>query len=108
VGANPDGIRGRLAFAGNNGRLPSPVIVLRPGADPEKPWKCIRGFAPSLAVAYAGTRKTVVAQDTESLSAKHSSGGLGRRDVARRGLTKQPEQWADGEGAANGGRPGST
>jgi len=29
VGANPDGIPGRLAFAGNNGACPGPVIVFR-------------------------------------------------------------------------------
>ena len=53
VGQNPDGIPGRLAFAGS-GYGPASY-----GADyPEKPWH--RGFAPRLGVAYAFDQKTVV------------------------------------------------
>ena len=53
VGANPDGIPGRLAFAGSG------YDAASFGAPyPEKPWH--KGFAPRLGVAYAVDRKTVV------------------------------------------------
>ena len=57
VGANPDGIPGRLAFAGNNGACQAQSSCF--GAPyPEKPWH--KGFAPRLGVAYAWDQKTVV------------------------------------------------
>jgi Carboxypeptidase regulatory-like domain/TonB dependent receptor len=55
TGMNPDGIPGRLAFAGN-GSACQPDCY---GAQyPEKAWH--RGFAPRLSVAYAYDPKTVV------------------------------------------------
>jgi hypothetical protein len=53
AGSNPDGIPGRLAFAGSGYGSASF------GAEfPEKPWH--KGFAPRLGVAYAYNQKTVV------------------------------------------------
>src|SRR3989441_2741291 len=55
TGKNPDGIPGRLAFAGN-GSSCQPACY---GAEyPERPWR--RGFAPRLSVAYSYDQKTVV------------------------------------------------
>src|SRR6266480_3435301 len=55
TGMNPDGIPGRLAFAGN-GSSCQPACY---GAEyPEKPWR--KGFAPRLSVAYSYDQKTVV------------------------------------------------
>ena len=55
VGANPDGVAGRLAFAGSGSSCKSACY----GAPyPEKPWH--KGFAPRLGVAYAMDQKTVV------------------------------------------------
>jgi hypothetical protein len=55
AGTNPDGIPGRLAFAGS-GSACQPACY---GAEyPEKPWH--KGFAPRLSVAYSYDQKTVV------------------------------------------------
>src|SRR5256885_1409649 len=55
TGMNPDGIPGRLAFAGN-GSSCQPACY---GSEyPEKPWR--KGFAPRLSVAYSYDQKTVV------------------------------------------------
>jgi len=57
VGKKPDGIPGRLAFAGNNGACQAQSSCF--GAPyPETPWH--KGFAPRLGVAYAWDQKTVV------------------------------------------------
>ena len=54
-GMNPDGIPGRLAFAGN-GSTCQPACY---GAEyPDKAWR--KGFAPRLSIAYAYDPKTVV------------------------------------------------
>ena len=54
-GQNPDGIPGRLAFAGSGSSCQDACY----GAEyPEKPWR--RGFAPRLSVAYSYDQKTVV------------------------------------------------
>jgi hypothetical protein len=55
TGMNPDGISGRLAFAGS-GSACQPACF---GAEyPEKAWR--KGFAPRLSVAYSYDQKTVV------------------------------------------------
>jgi Carboxypeptidase regulatory-like domain/TonB dependent receptor len=55
AGANPDGIPGRLAFAGSGSACQSACYNAE---YPEKAWR--KGFAPRLSVAYSYDQKTVV------------------------------------------------